>query len=107
MLRQFEPDLLIVSAGFDAHERDPLGGMRLTAGAFGAYMFGIGATEMLGVLVTGEIWLKVHDTIRIEWNGRFAGGVCAIPGLVTASTAAAAIIVQRIRFDRRSLIVKV
>ena len=30
VLRQFEPDLMIVSAGFDAHERDPLGGMRLT-----------------------------------------------------------------------------
>jgi acetoin utilization deacetylase AcuC-like enzyme len=36
ILRQFEPDLLIVSAGFDAHERDPLGGMRLTTAAFGA-----------------------------------------------------------------------
>jgi 3-isopropylmalate/(R)-2-methylmalate dehydratase large subunit len=30
-----------------------------TGGAFGAYMFGIGATEMLGVVVTGEIWLRV------------------------------------------------
>jgi len=36
VLRQFEPDLLIVSAGFDAHERDPLGGMRLTTPAFAA-----------------------------------------------------------------------
>jgi acetoin utilization deacetylase AcuC-like enzyme len=36
ILRQFEPDLLIISAGFDAHENDPLGGMRLTAGAFAA-----------------------------------------------------------------------
>ena len=36
MLRQFEPDLVIVSAGFDAHERDPLGGMRLTTPAFAA-----------------------------------------------------------------------
>src|SRR5262245_24076167 len=35
-LRQFGPDLLIVSAGFDAHERDPLGGMRVTTPAFGA-----------------------------------------------------------------------
>jgi acetoin utilization deacetylase AcuC-like enzyme len=34
--RQFRPDLVMVSAGFDAHERDPLGGMRLTTGAFGA-----------------------------------------------------------------------
>jgi acetoin utilization deacetylase AcuC-like enzyme len=36
VLRQFDPDLLLVSAGFDAHERDPLAGMRLTTGAFGA-----------------------------------------------------------------------
>jgi acetoin utilization deacetylase AcuC-like enzyme len=28
-LRNFSPDLILVSAGFDAHERDPLGGMRL------------------------------------------------------------------------------
>jgi acetoin utilization deacetylase AcuC-like enzyme len=36
VLRQFEPDLIIVSAGFDAHERDPLGGMRLSTDAFAA-----------------------------------------------------------------------
>jgi 3-isopropylmalate/(R)-2-methylmalate dehydratase large subunit len=48
-----------------------------TGGAFAAYMFGIGATEMLGVLVTGEIWLKVPHTIAIEFEGRFADGVAA------------------------------
>jgi acetoin utilization deacetylase AcuC-like enzyme len=36
VLMQYKPDLLLVSAGFDAHERDPLAGMRLTTGAFGA-----------------------------------------------------------------------
>jgi acetoin utilization deacetylase AcuC-like enzyme len=36
VLRQFEPDLLMLSAGFDAHEHDPLGGMRLDAEAFAA-----------------------------------------------------------------------
>ena len=36
VLRQFEPNLLIISAGFDAHERDPLGGMRVTTPAFEA-----------------------------------------------------------------------
>jgi acetoin utilization deacetylase AcuC-like enzyme len=36
VLRQFRPDLLLVSAGFDAHERDPLAGMRLSTGAFAA-----------------------------------------------------------------------
>ena len=36
VLRQFEPDLVMISAGFDAHERDPLAGMRLSTGAFPA-----------------------------------------------------------------------
>lgn len=36
VVRAFEPDLILVSAGVDAHEHDPLGGMRLTAAAFGA-----------------------------------------------------------------------
>ncbi|HEX3645298.1 MAG TPA: histone deacetylase [Vicinamibacterales bacterium] len=36
VLRQFEPDLIIVSAGVDAHERDPLGGLRLSTAAFAA-----------------------------------------------------------------------
>ncbi len=48
-----------------------------TGGAFAAYMFGIGATEMLGVLVTGEIWLKVPHTIALEFSGRLAPGVAA------------------------------
>ena len=30
VLREFAPELLLISAGFDGHERDPLGGMKLT-----------------------------------------------------------------------------
>ena len=48
-----------------------------TGGAFGAYMFGVGATEMAGVLATGEIWVKVPETILIEWRGRLGPGVVA------------------------------
>jgi acetoin utilization deacetylase AcuC-like enzyme len=33
-IERFEPDLLVVSAGFDAHEDDPLAGMRVTAVGF-------------------------------------------------------------------------
>ena len=36
VVQAFHPDVVLVSAGFDAHERDPLGGMRLTTGAFSA-----------------------------------------------------------------------
>ena len=33
-VRAFEPDLLLVSAGFDAHEQDPLGQMNVTEAGF-------------------------------------------------------------------------
>ena len=48
-----------------------------TAGAFGAYMFGVGATEMLGVVVTGELWVRVPRTLRMQWDKRLAAGVTA------------------------------
>lgn len=48
-----------------------------TGGAFGAYMFGVGATEMCGVLVTGEIWLRVPHTILLNWTGKLGRGVVA------------------------------
>lgn len=35
-LESFAPELVIVSAGFDAHARDPLGGMRVTERGFAA-----------------------------------------------------------------------
>ncbi len=48
-----------------------------TGGAFGTYMFGIGATEMLGVVATGEIWVQVPQTLRMVWSGALQKGVCA------------------------------
>jgi acetoin utilization deacetylase AcuC-like enzyme len=36
VLRQFKPDLILVSAGFDAHQRDPLAMMRATEAGFAA-----------------------------------------------------------------------
>jgi acetoin utilization deacetylase AcuC-like enzyme len=34
--RQFKPEFVLISAGFDCHFRDPLGGMRVTAEGFAA-----------------------------------------------------------------------
>src|SRR5207245_3652968 len=48
-----------------------------TGGAFGAYMFGIGATEMLGVLVSGESWVTGPETSLVEWSGKLGRGVVA------------------------------
>lgn len=61
------PGLFVV--GGDSHSP--------TGGAFGTYMFGVGATEMCGVLVTGEIWLRVPETIEIRWQGKLGPGVSA------------------------------
>lgn len=46
-------------------------------GALGAFGTGIGSTEMTGVLATGEIWLKVPQTIKVVWNGILPKGVYA------------------------------
>lgn len=54
------PGTLLV--GVDSHT--------VTAGAFGCFGTGIGSTEMAGVLATGEIWLRVPESMRIEWTGK-------------------------------------
>ena len=48
-----------------------------TGGAFGAFMIGIGATEMTGVMATGEIWVRVPQTLRLNITGKLASGVAA------------------------------
>ena len=42
-----------------------------TYGALGAFATGIGSTEMAGVFATGEIWLRVPSSIRINLAGSF------------------------------------
>ena len=56
-------------AGGDSHSS--------TGGAFGCFMFGLGATDMAGVLVTGETWIRMPETIRLRWTGRLGRGVTA------------------------------
>jgi acetoin utilization deacetylase AcuC-like enzyme len=54
VLRQFRPECIVVSAGFDAHEEDPIGGMRMTAGGFGrltARLCGVAEQDAGGRLV--------------------------------------------------------
>lgn len=46
-------------------------------GALGAFATGIGSTEMMGVLLRGEIWLKVPETIRVIWDGTLPDAVMA------------------------------
>lgn len=46
-------------------------------GALGCFASGVGSTEMLGILVTGETWLRVPETIKVRWRGQLPAGVMA------------------------------
>jgi 3-isopropylmalate/(R)-2-methylmalate dehydratase large subunit len=48
-----------------------------TYGAVGAFSCGVGSTDLAGVLLTGSVWLKVPESIRIELQGRTGPGVSA------------------------------
>ncbi len=41
-----------------------------TYGSIGAFSSGIGYTEMAGILGTGQLWIKVPETIRINIDGK-------------------------------------
>ena len=53
------PGYLIVGA--DSHTT--------TAGAFGSFATGIGRTEMAAVYATGELWLKIPESLKLIING--------------------------------------
>jgi 3-isopropylmalate/(R)-2-methylmalate dehydratase large subunit len=48
-----------------------------TGGAIGAFVIGAGSTEVCGVLVTGEIWIRVPQSILIKCDGAMHHGVTA------------------------------
>lgn len=58
-----------VAVGTDSHTT--------TYGALGCFSTGVGSTEMSGVLMTGQIWLRVPASIHIDWNGKLPEGVMA------------------------------
>ena len=61
------PGLVIM--GSDSHTT--------TYGAFGAFAAGIGRTEAASIWATDEIWLRVPETLRVEFSGRFPKDVTA------------------------------
>lgn len=62
-----QPGTLVV--GTDSHT--------CMSGAFGAFGTGIGSTEMLGVVATGQIWLKVPESFCVRWDEELPPGVFA------------------------------
>jgi 3-isopropylmalate/(R)-2-methylmalate dehydratase large subunit len=45
--------------------------------AFGCFIAGYGASDMLAIVVTGETWILVPATDRVVWDGAFQDGVVA------------------------------
>ncbi len=62
-----KPGMFVV--GGDSHS--PSGG------SAGCFMFGVGATDMAGVLATGETWIEVPGTHLIRWTGQLGQGLSA------------------------------
>ncbi|MEE8440245.1 MAG: histone deacetylase [Spirochaetia bacterium] len=73
ILREYAPQLIIVSAGFDAHRDDPLAGMLLTGGGFASLTRGVVgiADEFAG----GRIVHLLEGGYDLE---SLAEGVCAV-----------------------------
>ena len=74
-----------IAFGTDSHT--------VTYGCVGAFSTGIGYTEMAGILGTGQLWIKVPETIKVEIDGTLRGNVTSkdiilkIIGDLTASGA--------------------
>lgn len=56
-----------IIAGADSHST--------SYGSVGALGTGVGSTDLAAVLLTGKMWLKVPETIKIEIEGRISCGI--------------------------------
>jgi len=48
-----------------------------THGAFGAFGTGVGATDLAIILATGQLWFRVPEIIKINFEGTLPEGVYA------------------------------
>ena len=62
-----KPGMII--AGTDSHS--------CTYGAFGSFSTGVGTTDMANILATGQMWLKVPQTIVIKLTGTLPSHISA------------------------------
>jgi acetoin utilization deacetylase AcuC-like enzyme len=86
IVEQYAPQLVLVSAGFDPHVRDPLGGMRVTESGFAAMMRTLlrqarrsGKGRCIAVLEGGYDLSAVRDSARAVLNELQGRAVAADP----------------------------
>ena len=72
-LNEFRPEIILISAGFDAHRDDPLSDIRLTTSAFGAMtrrLKGVttrhGAGRIVSLLEGGYNLTALHDSVLVH-----------------------------------------
>lgn len=49
----------------------------VTCGALGAFAIGVGSSDLAAAMLTGRVWLRVPETIRVVLRGRRQPGVAA------------------------------
>jgi acetoin utilization deacetylase AcuC-like enzyme len=108
VLKQFAPDLILISAGFDAHMDDPLGGMRLTADAFGQLTAAIAAVadeccqgRLVAVTEGGydlaALAASLRSTIAVLAGDRVSAPAAVAPGAAPRGDATLATVLPEIR----------
>jgi len=99
--QQYAPQFVLISAGFDAHARDPLGGMAVTASGFGAMAHallgvaqGSAAGRCAAILEGGYDLMAIRDSAQRVLD-ELAGNAAAIPDVPQPSRAGA--LIERIK----------
>ena len=73
VLREFRPQILLVSAGFDAHTRDPLASMQVSASGFRAFAATLRA--LADELCEGRLVLTLEGGYDLDGIGRSSAAV--------------------------------
>jgi len=75
-LRDYQPQLLLVSAGYDAHRDDPLAGMQLTTECFGKLAAIM--RDLAGELCPGRLVFVLEGGYNLTALGASAVEVCNV-----------------------------
>jgi acetoin utilization deacetylase AcuC-like enzyme len=105
VLDHFQPQLTIVSAGYDAHERDPLASMRMSAAGYGHIVKGLAAVAarhgvIAGVTEGGYELTALASSLEMTFAA-LEGKALDAPNLTPTSRAERAI--AAVRAARRSV----
>jgi acetoin utilization deacetylase AcuC-like enzyme len=110
LMSAFGPDFIIVSAGYDAHRDDPLGGMVLTADGFGRLAFLLDAEArsrtlpMMAVLEGGYDLAALGDSVVATLRAMAGRASAPREGAGPTAETSRAAIATRVRAVRRRLL---